>query len=178
MPLNGYASAPDVSIFGLSKEFRQKSRETNDEVDTWLFESDDRKIIKVTRIRSAMNSDEADQYFQNKKNFIQSLYKVHIEPYFGKPDKDLQCVSRINLNPTPVANEVAKYVSYELGATEKLIYGTCSEDLEIYSSNLVFLYCKNIKTFFEIKSFTLKSKKLFFSPNLQSFCNFKIDKKR
>lgn len=90
---------------------------------------------------------------EQKSNEIKLLFLPHQVPYFGQISKEISCTSNVEIDKPILETEKGLSLNMNLAATEYLIYGTCIKEQEIYKSQLLFLYCKKIETFYEIKYF-------------------------
>lgn len=108
----------------------------------------------VLRIHSQIvENAEALKIIDQKSNEIKMMFAPQQVPYMGQITKDISCTDAVEVNNKPSVNEKEISLLMNLTATERLIYGSCIPDQEIYKSQLLMLYCKNSKTLYEIKYF-------------------------
>lgn len=111
------------------------------------------QIQKRSVIVAPSEPDGARRLFQEKINYLQSLYKVRHDPYFGTADKDEDCLKDLDLKGHKTDNKMVEAISFNLNATENFIFGVCDKTQNIYRSELTYANCKQKGLIIEIKSF-------------------------
>ena len=127
--------------------------EKKSKVSNSLFNLTTEKNEKLKINSKSISLSEAKKIIEQKSNEIKMLFLPHQVPYFGQISKDISCTSNVEIDKPILESEKGLSLSMNLAATEYLIYGTCIKEQEIYKSQLLFLYCKKIETFYEIKYF-------------------------
>lgn len=112
--------------------------------------------IFISLLAKDLNSEEAERLFQSRKDYIKSLYLNDADPYFGKSVRAPECLQGLNLAGSPQDTKTSKSTEYILPTTEKFVFGICNPKLESFSAKIVYVYCKDSKSFFETKYFKPK----------------------
>jgi hypothetical protein len=135
------------------------------------FENKDRHHIFLALLMDNLNNQEAERLFQYRQNYLKGLFHNNEDPYFGKSSRSKDCVNNLNLDGVvPLISEDFKATTFNVPATEHFVLGQCNPEVEFYSSQITFLFCKKTHQFFEIKYFRPKNSKPGISPDLAGIC--------
>lgn len=126
--------------------------------------------IFYSTIMTDLDSAEAERLFQNRKNYLKSLFQVDKDPYFGKTSKSDECLKGLVLEKIPVIGKLSDSVIFNLPASDNFILGLCNPALEKYDAQISFIYCKNSKTFYEIKYFQPKYSQVLRANSPEEIC--------
>lgn len=111
------------------------------------------KNIQRKTLQKDVDTSKVDRLFQEKINYLQSLYKVRRDPYFGRADKTEDCLSDIDIKGKAFENADHRSLTFNLKTNSDFIYGVCNPEEILYKSELIYLYCKKTSRFIEIKTF-------------------------
>lgn len=116
----------------------------------WRNERDE-----IVLIRSLPEVDEARFFAEVKKKSEAFDAYVHPppDPYFGVHEPGPTCREANLPKRYEQSSSSQKIVMVGLHATERFVFGTCSEKQDVYKSQIVWLYCPKIRTFFELRWF-------------------------
>jgi hypothetical protein len=123
--------------------------------NTQAYKADDNSVLRI-RLETIPNEVDARKILDQKSNEIRLMFAPQQVPYMGQITKDIKCTEAIEINNKISENEKEISQIINLTATDRLIYGSCIPDQEIYKSQLLLLYCKSNKTLYEIKYFYAK----------------------
>jgi hypothetical protein len=107
-----------------------------------------------------VDSDQAAKMFKNKTFMIKGLYSIQATPYTGAVTKEASCMADLQIDPLPVENKIQTALLFNLKATERLVLGVCTEDQNVYRNQTLMLYCKNSRTFYDIRYYYPKEGKI------------------
>ena len=141
------------------KPFEKVDEESRSEMKITTYKRAPAEIFKVMSLREKISHVKFLAKVENQQIYLKRLYKASIEPYFGKPDKDVECSNRVTaMLATPLGvlvkeTPIVSFAKYDLRATENQIYGTCDYRVEKLDSEFLMIHCKAEQRYFEIKSF-------------------------
>ena len=118
--------------------------------------SDDDSVLRI-RSEVMVKNEDALKSIAQKNNEINLMFAPQQVPYMGQITKDIKCTQAVEINNKTIENEKEISLLINLTATDRLIYGSCIAEQEIYKSQLLMLYCKSNKTLYEIKYFYAKA---------------------
>lgn len=119
--------------------------------NTIALKGDNKSVLRVHH--QTVNSTEALKNINQKSSEIKLMFAPQQVPYMGQITKDIRCTEAVEVNNKIIENEKEISLLINLTATERLIYGSCIPEQEIFKSQLLLLYCKASQTFYEIKYF-------------------------
>lgn len=129
--------------FSLTKQYDTGS------IKNYVFKSANECVI-ISAIPSE-DENTAMTYRNDKLSLVNSLFADQGTPYPGKVTNHQGCPDEYK--PVVVKDTKELYI-LNLKANERFVYGGCTDASAYYSSALVFCYCSNSKTLFELKYFT------------------------
>jgi hypothetical protein len=88
---------------------------------------------------------------------LNSLMASHTDPYYGLHTPSETCAEgrMSNFNSQSSASELI--LGKNLFATKNHVFGACSESLDIYKSQVMWIFCKQTRHAFELRYFYSKS---------------------
>ncbi len=126
--------------------------------------------IFYSLIMSDLDSSEAKRLFQNRVNYLKSLYQNDKDPYFGKTSRNDECLKGIDLEKKMMTNKSSEWVSFKLPSTDNFVLGQCNPRLESYEAQISFIYCKKGKKFYELKHFFPKETQSLMKVKPEDIC--------
>jgi hypothetical protein len=111
-----------------------------------------------------MSEEDAHHLVQEKIKMMDALLRPTVDPYFGKRDPGPNCTE--SKLPARVHVSEKNFFSEEifLYATAAHVYGICNPELENKKSQILWLYCSQNQTLYELKYFYPASQKWVTQP--------------
>ncbi len=116
------------------------------------FDGELQNNLLITEVITDVDADRAFKLFSNKVMMIRGLYS-------DQENAEGNCPKGLEINPTPIENKIQTSIMFNLKATERLVLGVCGDDLNLLRTQILMLYCKNQKTFYDLRYFYPKSQK-------------------
>lgn len=114
--------------------------------------SDQNEVLRI-KTETIGKPEEARKIIDQKSNEIKMMFAPQQVPYQGVISKDINCTQAVEVNNKILETDKEISLIANMTATDRLIYGSCIADQEIYKSQLLMLYCKSNQNFYEIKYF-------------------------
>ncbi len=94
----------------------------------------------------------AKKMLEDRKYFVQAMFKDQPNPYPGMLSNSIGCPEE--LQPKPKQDTLTMQLSFNLFATNNLIYGNCNISDNYYQCAYMLFYCAVKSDFFELKIYT------------------------
>ena len=121
------------------------------------FQKDSNKYFVNIEPSFEVDQDKATLMINTKSLMIEALYVIQATPYRGQVTKESNCIKDLSIAPIKNDNVLQTSYRFDLKATERMVLGGCEEDQNIYLVQVLLLYCKKTKTFYDIKYYYPKS---------------------
>ncbi len=114
------------------------------------------EILSVHMV-SGLSPGEFGVESKRKRAMLEWFLKPSSDPYFGTKERGPTC----DVTQLPPWQELESAANYKivagLFATEKFVYGSCSDKNDVFKSQLLWLYCAKERTFYDIRLFYPRS---------------------
>lgn len=128
------------------------------------FDGELKEHQMIAEVMTEVEPERAVNLFKNKSMMIRGLYSIQATPYSGTITKEAGCINDLQINPqeVDVKNQITQ--QFDLKATERLVLGVCIEEQNVYRNQTLLIYCKNSKTFYDLKYYYPKNEKPLLAP--------------
>lgn len=116
------------------------------------LKSDQNSLLHIKTINK-IDTEAAKKLISQRQNEIKTMFAPQLVPYAGQITADINCTQAVEINQTISVTKDEIHLLINLTATDRLIYGSCITDQEVYRSQLLLLFCKSSQTYHEIKYF-------------------------
>ncbi len=135
----------------------QNHRVYNNIIHDELLAKVDEEILKVKKI-TGLNPSQMKNHITEQKRKIELFYSSKASPYFDFVSRKTKCAKKFIPKTYEIDDSNHKMIRMSLYATNRLIYGVCSEDIAAYRSIAIYIYCKKNQTVFSVNYYIPISK--------------------
>jgi hypothetical protein len=118
----------------------------------------------ISEMMVDIDEETADKLIKNKSLMIKGLYAIQATPYSGTITKEASCTTDMNIDPVLSDKKNQKSMQFDLKATERLVLGVCLEEQNVFRNQTLLIYCKSIKTFYDLRYYYPKTQKALKMP--------------
>lgn len=127
----------------------QTSESTGDAVE---LKSSSGEFLRIKQFKE-MPDPVAREYAARRMGMIRSLMESKSEPYFGTADPGPHCSAKSLPSAIRTASSSSWTEGIHLYATQNFTYGACSEKLDVWRSQALWVYCGPEKSLYEVRGF-------------------------
>lgn len=142
-------------LITVDKEFQNK----NVSGTKILFNGNLKGHQLISEMMVDIDQDTAEKLMKNKALMIKGLYSIQATPYSGTITKEASCTSDMNIDPIVVDKKNQTTMQFDLKATERLVLGVCLEEQNVFRSQTLLIYCKGIRTLYDLRYYYPKTEK-------------------
>jgi len=157
-----FDSSLQSQVVFVKKEFRKN----NIYGKKIIFSGDGEKRQLSIEISSQIDPRMADKLFKHKSSMIDSIYIAQPAPYGSNLTQDIKANVEKGFRITPIIVKEKNQTTFlfNLKATERLAIGGFSEEQNVYNNQILLIYCKKEKKFYDLSYYYPKTVKPLDSP--------------